>query len=318
MAKIGKISVIPKDFSDAFPTMEKSLREKGLSRSPGTIQMKFPYRDLDGKYRTGLDENAPYIVNISDEKIRREEQRRIRELRADLEKKTRMDLSPNSDYYNYTSKRPSGAKVEPVKLVDADILFNLDDPWQAITYHWLKVHPTIASSLQAYERGEFPSDTVYYVNDEEVEDQVIYNKKKNANDAIIKFDSYSLEKRRKIARLLDLPVSDDTKEATVYNLVDSFLKSPSVNHGVHQGADPIKVFASYANLKDDVIYVKDLVDQAFKHNIYKEKKGGRVYEGELEVFLNREEMTDHLLNPDNQGDLLDLEKKLKGKKLAKV
>jgi hypothetical protein len=318
MGKIGKISVIPKDFSNAFPTMEKSLREKGLSRIPGTIAMKFPYRDLNGRYRTGLDENAPRILRITDENEKRAEQRRIKDLRKQLEEQTGMDLSPTSDYYNYTSKKPSGAKVEGVKLADGENIFNLDDPWEAITFYWLSAHPTIASSLQAYERGEFPADTTYYVVNEDVEDQILYKKKKTANDAIIKFDSWSLEKRRKVARLLDLPVTDDTKEGTVYNMVDEFLKSSQVTIGTHKGSDPISVFSVYANLRDDVLEIKDLVDQAFKNNIYKEKKGGRVYEGELEVFLNREELVNHLLDDGNQGDRLELEKKLKAKKLAKI
>jgi hypothetical protein len=285
---------------------------------PGTVQIKFPYRDLNGKYRTGLDENAPRIAKIHDDAERKAEQRRIRDLRKDLEERTGLDLSPTSDYYNYTSKKPAGAKVEGYKLADGENIFNLEDPWQAITFYWLTAHPTIASSLQAYERGEFPADTQYYVVNEEVEDQILYRKKKTANDAIIKFDSWSLEKRRKVARLLDLPVTDETKEGTVYNMVDSFLKSSQITMGVHKGADPIAVFGSYANLGDDVLEIKDLVEQAFKHNIYKEKKGGRVYEGELEVFMNRDELVNHLLDDANQGDRLELERKLRAKKLAKV
>src|SRR5437016_3592229 len=165
MGKIGKIGIIPKDYSEGFPTMEKSLRERGLSRMPGTVVMKFPYRDLSGRYRTGLDDQSPRILRIDDDNERKAEQKRVRDLRASLEKRTGLDLGPTSDYYNYTSKKPSGAKVEPVKLADGENIFNLDDPWQAITYYWLSSHPTIASSLQAWERGEFPADTQYYVCD---------------------------------------------------------------------------------------------------------------------------------------------------------
>jgi hypothetical protein len=151
-----------------------------------------------------------------------------------------------------------------------------------------------------------------------VEAEIMYQKKKNSNDAIIKFDSWSLPKRRKVARLLDLPVGEETKEEVVYNLVDTFLKAPQVVNGTHKGRDPIKVFTSYANLKDEIIYVKDLVEQVFKHQIYKEKKGGRIYEGELEVFKDKEEMVDFYLSDKNQDDFLELEKKLQTKKFADV
>jgi len=316
MAKVGKISVIPKDFSSAFPTMEKSLREKGYSRMPGTVRLLFPYRELNGRYRTGLDEHAAAVMKIADPRDRELEQKRIRETRKKLEEATGIDLSPTSEYYNYASKRDP--HVEGVKLQDGDNIFNLDDPWQAITYHWLKADPRIASSLQAYEKGLYPSDTQFYVNDEDVESEIEYKKKKTANDAIIRFDSWSLEKRRKVARLMGLPIGEDSKEELVYNMVDTFLKSKQVDSGAWKGSDPIKVFSLFADLKDDVLYVKDLIQQAFNHQIYKEKKGGRVYEGELELFANRDEMIEFYLDDKNQEDLLALEKKLNIKKLAEV
>jgi len=317
MGKIGKISVIPKDYDGAFPTMEKSLRQRGMSRAPGTTKLMLPYKELSGKYRTGLDPNAKYILKIEDPSLRKLEQDRVATLRKKLEDLTGVDLSPTSEYYNYVSKR-AGVHVEPIKLMDGENLFNLEDPWQYVTYCWLSVDPRIASSLAAYERGEYPHDTQYYVNDEDVESALQYRKKKTSNDAIIKFDSWSLEKRKKVARLLDLPVGEGTREEVVYNLVDSFLKTSQVSVGVHKGKDPVKVFTLYADLKDDILYVKDMVEQAFKHQIYKEKKGGRIYEGELEVYRDKEELIEHLMDENNQEDLLELEKKLKVKKLANV
>lgn len=317
MGKIGKISVIPKDYDGAFPTMEKSLRQRGYSRGPGTAKMMFPYKELSGKYRTGLDENAKSVLKIADDSLRKLEQKRIKDLRTRLEELTGVDLSPTSEYYNHSSKKP-GVHVQVVSLADGDNIFNFDDPWQYVTYCWLSADPRIAASLAAYERGEYPHDIQYYVNDEEIESAVLYKKKKTANDAIVKFSSWSLEKRLKIARLLDLPVGDNSREETVYNLVDNFLKAAQVDRGVHQGKDPLKVFSLYADLKDDLLYTKDLVEQAFNNHIYKEKKGGRVYEGELEVFRDKQELIDHLLDENNQEDLLELEKKLKVKKLAEV
>lgn len=318
MGKIGKISVIPKDFSSAFPTMEKSLREKGMSRMPGTVAMKFPYRDLNRRYRTGLDEEAAYIKKMEKVSVPEAaaEKKRVLDLRLSLEAATGLDLSPTSSYYNYLSR--DSVKVQPVKLIDGDNIFNLDDPWQAITYCWLSAHPTIARSLAAYKRGEYAHDTVYFINDEDIEGAIIYQKKKNANDAIIKFNSWSLEKRKKVARLLDLPITDDTREELVYNIVDDFLKSQVVLNGVHKGIDPIKIFGVYADLKDDVLFVKDIVEQAFTNHIYRERKGGRIYEGELEIFVSKDELIEHLLDDANQGDLMELEKKLQLKKFAQV
>ena len=52
-----------------------------------------------------------------------------------------------------------------------------------------------------------------------------YTKKKQLiNKAIIKFDNITIDKKRKVARLLGLPVTEDTKEEVVYNQIDNLLK----------------------------------------------------------------------------------------------
>jgi hypothetical protein len=317
MGKIGKISVIPKDYgSAAMPTMEKSLRERGHSRAPGTVLMRFPYREASGKYRTGLDEDAKYIKEMPEGDLKEAEKARVIALRKKLEEATGLDLNPRSSYYNHLSK--DTYKVSPIKLRDEDNIFNLEDPWQEITWCWIKSHPSIAHSLTAYNKGLYPADTQFYVNDEDVESEVLFKKKKVINDAIIRFDGFSIDKRRKIARLLDLPVTDSTKEEVVYNLVDDFLKKSTVIGGVHKGREPVKVFAAYAGLPDAVLNIRNIVNVAFKEQVYREKEGGRVYEGELEVFKNKDELINFLLDDRNQRDLLELESKINARKLQHV
>src|SRR6266849_7068423 len=172
MGKIGKISVIDKDYSTSYATMETSLRLKGFSRIPGTGKFILPARSLSGKYITGLDEDSSSILNlIADnpkEGLRKQEE--VKELRKKLEDGLGgIDLSATSDYYNFSTK--GIIKVEPIKLLDQDNIFNLDiakTPWQYVTWCWVSSHPTISSSLEAYERGEYPADTQFYVNDEDL------------------------------------------------------------------------------------------------------------------------------------------------------
>jgi hypothetical protein len=61
---------------------------------------------------------------------------------------------------------------------------------------WLRVHPTIASSHQAWERGDYPADTQFYVADEEVENKLYL--RKTINKAISKFDAMTPEKKKKL------------------------------------------------------------------------------------------------------------------------
>jgi len=203
-------------------------------------------------------------------------------------------------------------------LIDGDNFFDLSVPFQELAFSWLRVHPTIASSYQAWERGEYAADTQFYVADEEIESAVMFKKKQLINKAIIKFDSMTPEKKKKVARLLGLPVTDDSKEETVYNLVDNVLKQTEFKNGKFQGLNPVEVFNRFADMKENLLHIKDLVKQAISHSVYRAKPNGKIYEGEFEVASDEDDLIKHLADDDNQDDLITLEQKLKTKKLASI
>ena len=322
MGKTGKISTIKREYnSSQLQTMDSGLAQKGMTRIPGTGVFKYPYKELDGKYRTGLDPDAAYIRRIQDPTERELEIERVTALRKRLENEIGdIDLGPRSKFWNYgLSLSPDDqTHVQAVKLMDGDNYFDLSNAFQEIAFSWLRVHPTIASSYQAWERGEYPADTQFYVVDDEIENAVIFKKKQLINKAIVKFDSMTPEKKRKVARLLGLPVSEDSKEEVVYNLVDNVLKQTEFKNGKYSGLNPVEVFNRFADMKEALLHIKDLVKQAITHSIYRVKPNGKVYEGEFEVAKDEEDLVKFLADDDNQDELLVLEGKLKTKKLASV
>ena len=288
---------------------------------PGTGVFKYPYKELDGKYRTGLDPEAAYIRRISDPLEREMETERVTALKTRLEKELGdIDLGPRSSFWNYglSTSNQDTLHVQPVKLVDGDNFFDLGIPFQELAFSWLRVHPTIASSYQAWERGEYPADTQFYVADEEIENAVIFKKKQLINKAIAKFDAMTNEKKRKVARLLGLPVTEDTKEESVYNQVDNVLKQTEFKSGKFQGLSTVEVFNRFADMKENLLHIKDLVKQAISHSVYRVKPSGKIYEGEFEIAKDEEDLVKFLADDDNQDQLLTLEGKLKSKKLASV
>lgn len=322
MGKIGKISTIKKEYNNSqLQTMQGGLASKGLTRIPGTGVFKYPYKELDGQYRTGLDPNAAYIRRIGDPLEREMEVERVTKLRDKLQYALGgIDLGPRSLFWNYglSKSTEDTLHVQPVKLLDGDNFFDLSIPLQELAFSWLRVHPTIASSYQAWERGEFPADTQFYVADEEIENAVLFKKKQLINKAITKFESMTPEKRKKVARLLGLPVTDDTKEEAVYNLVDNVLKQTEFKNGKYQGLNPVEVFNRFADMKENLLHIKDLVKQAIAHSIYRMKPNGKMYEGEFEIAKDEDDLIKLLSDDDNQDMLLTLEGKLKSKKLAAV
>ena len=322
MGRIGKISTIKKEYNNSqLQTMQGGLSMKGLTRIPGTGVFKYPYKELDGQYRTGLDPNASYIRRISDPLEREMEVERVTALKEKLENALgSIDLGPRSKFWNYgLSTSPDDTMhVQAVKLLDGDNIFDLSIPLQELAFAWLRVHPTIASSYQAWERGEYPAETQFYVADEDIENAVMFKKKQLINKAITKFENMTPEKRKKVARLLGLPVTDESKEEAVYNLVDNMLKQTEFKNGKYQGLSPVEVFNRFADMKENLLHIKDVVKQAITHSIYRIKAGGRIFEGEFEVAKDEDDLIKHLADEDNQEDLITLEQKLKAKKLAAV
>ena len=322
MGKLGKISTLKKDYNNSqLQTMQGGLAAKGLTRIPGAGVFKYPYKELDGKYRTGLDPDASYIKRIQDPTERELEKERVTKLRQKLESELGdIDLGPRSSFWNYglSVSNDDNLHVQPVKLMDGDNIFDLSNPLQELQFSWLRVHPTIASSYQAWERGDYPADTQFYVADDEIENAVLFKKKQLINKAIVKFDSMSPEKKKKVARLLGLPVTDNTTEESVYNQVDNLLKQTEFKNGKFSGLDPVKVFNQFADMKENLLNIKDLVKQALHHSIYRMKPNGKIYEGEYEVAMDEDELVKMLADDDNQDTLLTLEGKLKSKKIAAI
>lgn len=322
MGKLGKISTLKKDYNNSqLQTMQGGLASKGLTRIPGAGVFKYPYKELDNKYRTGLDPDAAYIKRIQDPTERELEKERVTKLKERLERELGdIDLGPRSSFWNYglSVSNDDHLHVQPVKLMDGDNIFDLSNPLQELQFSWLRVHPTIASSYQAWERGDYPADTQFYVADDEIENAVLFKKKQLINKAIVKFDSMSPEKKKKVARLLGLPVSDSSTEEFVYNQVDNLLKQTEFKTGKFSGLEPVKVFNQFADMKENLLNIKDLVKQAITHSIYRMKPNGKIYEGEYEVAIDEEELVKMLADDDNQDMLLTLEGKLKSKKIAAI
>lgn len=324
MGKIVKISPIRKGVENStIQTMDTSLSAKGMTRTPGTGVFKFPYKETSGKYRTGLDEKAAYIYRIKDDVERQAEIDRIVKWRAELAEAfgvTEEDLNSNSKFWNYTLYQEGRDElhVTPVKLMDQDNLFDLTVPRQLLAFVWLRVHPTIASSIQAYERGEYGPDCQWYVADDEIDNTVVFKKKQLINKAIAELDSMTPTKRKKVARLMGLPIGDDSKEEFVYNLIDSTIKDTEVRSGEHKGTNPIQLFNRFAHMQENLLEINDLVEQAIQHSVYRFKNGTKLYEGEMKVADSKSDWVVFLADEDNQEDLIALKDKVKSKKLAAI
>lgn len=289
MGRIGKISSIKKKYPAGTLTVEATLANTyNKNRLPSTGVRKFPYREANGTYRTGLEDKP--------------------EERERLEKATKLSLSNESDYYNFTSN--AKVKTDGYKLTEGDNVFSMDDPWAAITYYWLSVHPTIASSIQDLEAGVYPSDTEFYVNDTEIETERQYKRDFAEAKAIQTLGSLSTEKAKMVARMLGYPISESTKYEKVFIDLTNFIKQGTVLLGPYKGLDSVAKFTQFATMKNEDLAVADLVEQGIKHSVFRVGSGGRLMKGDAEMAKSKEEYIDFLKSKKGQEHLLQLEQDL--------
>ncbi len=316
MAKVAKISPIKKEYTSTFSSLDSSLARHGFSRAPGTSRTFTPFKDKTGRYRTGFELDSPYMIRLRDlspEEYKAEVTRRTAD-RERLEQAIQCPgcLDPSSDFYNYASNREK--KITPVKLGNSDYYFDLSDPYAEINWHWMKNYPLIAPSMEAYRRGEVPAETQYYVADQEAETKIVFAKKKEINKSIATFESLDSKTKLQVARLMALPVSDDTPDEEVYNIVDSALREVEFKAGRFKGNSTIRIFNEIVNLSPERRKVKDVIEQAIEKNIYRVRVNGKVFEGENEVAKSVADLLEYLLDDSHQDDFLILERKLNNKK----
>lgn len=326
MGKIGKIAPIPKTYGDEVLTIDQQLQKNGYERYPGTMELLMPFKERSGKYRTGLDVTASYLNNLSAED-REAEIARIERDKARIEGELGIPgiLDSNSLFYNFAAskealKRKFGSElqVSPIRLGDKTEFFNLEEVMTEIAWNWARVHPRIAPSLEAWKTKKVSQDVKYYIVDDEVETRQTYNKKKELNKAIAAFEDLTPTKKKQIGRLMGLAITESTTEETVYNLVDTEIKLSEFASGKNKGTSPLRLFNELLKMTDDRLRVKDLIEQAFLHNIYRLGQGGRIMEGTTPIHDSVENLTEYLLDDKNQFDLLALEKRLNGKKIDKL
>lgn len=307
---IAKICPIAKQRADP-DSLGSKLKKEGYDRLPGTVSVFVPYKEKNGKYRTGLDLNASYIKEMSDQEAEVERGR----IKGWLEQiGDYIDVNPNSDFYRriYDDKMFSSERARVISLSESEMIFNLQDLDELINFAWLRVHPQIAPSLTAYRNSSMGSRVQYYVHEADVEDKMQYEENVYRNRAIAVLESMDSVKRKKVARLLALGADDSSTDKAVYNVLNKWLDLTEAPAGPFQGQQTIKVFMDFATMKEENLEIRDKVKQAFEYNLYR-KVNGVIYDGEVPLEVSDEEGLINLLlskKAANQQMLLSLEKRL--------
>lgn len=313
MGNLGKITSVKRIVDGQLKSLAKCLSEEyGRNRQHGTFQIMSPKKLIGGKYLTGFDEDADYIKKMSPEEAEQEKAyiRRLRERAESMLANVKLD-NDSPFYLDMTKKYGSDDVCPFVKLQEGDNIFNLDDPYDIVKYAYLRVHNKVAPSGEALFSGDY-ANCEWYVNDSDVETEKAYRRKSKIVKANKIFEELSESKRLIIARQCGLPVSDTSSPKEVYNVLSDYIDASKV--AKTQGN--VDTFMKYAEMKDQHLQVRNILDLAIAYNVYRKTKMG-IFNGEVSIGRTKEEAIQYLSDPLNQRDLLAAEEAIKMKKSIK-
>lgn len=327
MGTIGKISPIQKKYSDNFASIGSSLSKEGFNMFPGTYVTLTPYKEKDGTYRTGLDPEAFYIKAM--EKTNPDAAKAERERVIKFAEQAHMltggaDLSPRSDYYSKmfdSQLYDTGGVAKHLRLYDQANTFNLHEAQTALTYYWARVHPEVAPSYEAWSQNHAdyrcprPAQCKFFVEEEEVQTKIAYSQKTVINKAIASLEAMDDMKARKTAILLGLPVGYNSTRDVVYNEIDNFIKESERGGNVSSN---VTKFNQTVQLAEETFEARFMIKEALVTGVYRVGKYGVIFNGQIELAKNEEELLSYLLDPSHQDDYLHMKEQVRQKRALEV
>lgn len=312
---VGVIAPIKKGTGDS-KTIYGSLLAEGYHRAPGASLIMSPKQEKDGSYRTGLDENASYILDLprEEQEIERERVKRWRQICEDY---FRVDLSPNSKFYKdmfKDLKDQAYCRMYHMRPKE-EMIFDLNDPEDLVIFAYLRVYEDyIAPSYDAYQLGKVsdPVKVSYYIKDEQVEAAMTYKKNQEMNKAIAALENSTISRRRAVGRSLGLGVSEATPEEVIYNLLNSYIKQGVIEEGYYKGRKSVELFNTYMSMKDETLKLYDTVKKCLDYNILR-SEGGHIFKGSQSIGKSIEEVAKYLSTTEGQDMMIILTSEIETK-----
>lgn len=256
-----------------------------------------PKAGPDGKFITGIDENAHDITSIEDLKERELQRKKVQREREELERILGVSLVPESSYWD-----------KFFVVLEDDQTFDTTNAKHRLLIHFLVANGYVAPSLEFADTDDRYYNCIYYLYNKQEETSKISNKQKLYNKAIAELDKLEeTPNRLKIVAAYVLgydPKSDMNEEEAYIKLSEYINDSPKKEKDTR-----VKFFLGVVKKDEGELMVKVVLDKAInKHAI--SVRGNRYKRGQIEYGNSYEEALEFLLDPANSGELNSLQKEV--------
>ena len=89
----------------------------------------------------------------------------------------------------------------------------------------------------------------------------------------------TVDKQRRIARLIGLPVTDNDKPEVIFNHLFGMINRQNIEFGEYKGQNPIELFNRISAMSEKVLAIKSLVKEAIQLRVL-HKRQNIIYDGE--------------------------------------
>lgn len=283
------IRQIPDDYADAT-----GLSKYNRSRMPGCKDIFSPAINDDGRFVTGIDEEA-LGVDIT----KKEE---IKSLRTSLEKLTRKDLSGVSDFWR---------TFQVVIDSDKPKVFNSSNTMDKIALSVLIANKNVAPTKEDAFTPEY-RDAQYYAYTEENENAEEVSIRKKRDQAVAELLKISDDKDKMLLYgqyLEGLKYNDALSANTLYKMLRAYIEDKDIKHSTN--------FLLATKKSVEELQIKNLIDRALKQRLINKVGNGRknqVFQyGQVTVGTTIEDVYTNLASPDFAPELMSIKKELDSK-----
>lgn len=273
------------------------LDKHGRSKFPGTFEVLQPGRTPDGRWVTGIDEQAISIKSIADQETREKRIDEIREIREELERLTGHDLKGSSDYWN----------TYYIKIVEK-LALNFDNPNDRIKYYVLLANNYAAPELEAKVNPDY-INTKFYMHRADTEDGQKSVKSRERDKATSDlYGMYDNENRLKLVGryILGTKVKDSMKKDSVYNLLRDHLSND-------KEGDIIRKFNEATGKTIEELQYKLVVDEAIAKHVIRIREG-YYQRGNATYGKTMKDVLKFLSSPENANEYASVKEEVEEKR----
>lgn len=316
---VGKISIRPYVEADSE---NMGLEQYGFVIFPGTAQeeqLAAIERNGITRYVTGLDENAPEVINIKDDEERAAVVRNIRTVVAELEKRLASNIITDLEDKEFINKvkllRPDNidfwSKITIRCGNEPTFLNPKQDSWDLIKLMAIEAGG-FSLVAKSYEDAKAQAVAPKFYLDKEIDTVSTRTQyKKLKNKAISILDKLYGENPKKlfyVTKVAEVNATSYKRSTPIDVLYDQMDEYISGNSSESNKARAAQSFIDISKLDMETLKIKALVKDASFYNFISAKPDGMIYHNDTGSMLGRNvsDVVLHLKNPTNEDILVKL------------